>query len=146
MSISNQINSIISKLSAINSKTDILVFNSEKALTKQLELKQRINKLYINETNYVVLGTFLQNVNLSLFTEDELFTLISFDYASINAIKVLPNESIQTINTPMYDLNKTIINLSFKELNNLNNDFKKLHSINKSLSLEYLISYIVSQV
>lgn len=146
MSISNQINSIISKLSAINSKTDILVFNSEKALTKQLELKQRINKLYINETNYVVLGTFLQNVNLSLFTEDELFTLISFDYASINAIKVLPNESIQTINTPMYDLNKTIINLSFKELNSLNNDFKKLHSINKSLSLEYLISYIVSQV
>lgn len=146
MSISNQINSIISKLSAINSKTDILVFNSEKALTKQLELKQRINKLYINETNYVVLGTFLQNVNLSLFTEDELFTLISFDYASINAIKVLPNENIQTINTPMYDLNKTIINLSFKELNSLNNDFKKLHSINKSLSLEYLISYIVSQV
>lgn len=146
MSISNQINSIISKLSAINSKTDILVFNSEKALTKQLELKQRINKLYINETNYVVLGTFLQNVNLSLFTEDELFTLISFDYASINAIKVLPNESMQTINTPMYDLNKTIINLSFKELNSLNNDFKKLHSINKSLSLEYLISYIVSQV
>lgn len=146
MSISNQINSIISKLSAINSKTDILVFNSEKALTKQLELKQRINKLYINETNYVVLGAFLQNVNLSLFTEDELFTLISFDYASINAIKVLPNESIQTINTPMYDLNKTIINLSFKELNSLNNDFKKLHSINKSLSLEYLISYIVSQV
>lgn len=146
MSISNQINSIISKLSAINSKTDILVFNSEKALTKQLELKQRINKLYINETNYVVLGTFLQNVNLDLFTEDELFTLISFDYASINAIKVLPNESIQTTNTPMYDLNKTIINLSFKELNSLNNDFKKLHSINKSLSLEYLISYIVSQV
>lgn len=146
MSISNQINSIISKLSAINSKTDILVFNSEKALIKQLELKQRINKLYIDETNYVVLGTFLQNVNLSLFTEDELFTLISFDYASINAIKVLPNENVSAVDVPMYDLNKTIINLSFKELNSLNEDFKKLHSINKSLSLEYLISYIVSQV
>lgn len=146
MSISNQINSIISKLTTINSKTDILVFNSEKALIKQLELKQRINKLYIDETNYVVLGTFLQNVNLSLFTEDELFTLISFDYASINAIKVLPNENVSAVDVPMYDLNKTIINLSFKELNSLNEDFKKLHSINKSLSLEYLISYIVSQV
>lgn len=146
MSISNQINSIISKLSTINSKTDLLVFNSEKALIKQLELKQRINKLYINETNYVVLGTFLQNVNLNLFTENELITLISFDYSSINAIKILPNENVSAVNVPMYDLNKTIINLSFKELNSLNEDFKKLHSINKSLSLEYLISYIVSQV
>lgn len=139
-------NSIISKLSSQTSRNINLIFNSDAAVKQQENLKKKILDLYFNESSFVVLGTFLQNINLELFTEDELKLLLSFDYASINATKVLPNETLSNLKAPFYDLDNTIINMPFYTLNNLNNDFKKLHSINKNLNLEYLISYLINQI
>jgi hypothetical protein len=139
-------NSIISKLSSQTNRNINLIFNSDAAVKQQEKLKKKILDLYFNESSFVVLGTFLQNINLELFTEDELKLLLSFDYASINATKVLPNETLSNLKAPFYDLDNTIINMPFYTLNNLNNDFKKLHSINKNLNLEYLISYLINQI
>lgn len=139
-------NSVINKLSSQTNKTAQLLFNSDPSTKKQKELKKKIPELYIDESSFIVLGSFLQNTNLDLFTQDELKLLLSFDYAGISSSKVLPNEDLGNTKTPFYDLDNTIINMSFSSLNNLNEDFKKLHSINKNLNLEYLISYLINQI
>ena len=139
-------NSIINKLSNQTDRNTSLIFNSDAAIKQQKKLRKKIVDLYFNHSSFVVLGTFLQNIELEVFTEDELKLLLSFDYASINSNKVLPNETLSNIKAPYYDLDNTIINMPFYILNNLNNDFKKLHSINKNLNLEYLISYLINQI
>lgn len=146
MSTTALVNSAINKLKNQPNRNSSLIFNSDLAVKKQNELKKRVLELYIQESSFIVLGTFLQNVNLDLFTQDELKVLLSFDYASINSNKVLPNDNLNNLKSPYYDLNNTIINMSYLELNTLTNDFKKLHSINKSLNIEYLISYLINQI
>jgi len=146
MSTSVLMNSVIEKLTQRPEKTTQLIFNSDNALKKQKELKTRVTSLYIDESSFITLAAFFQNIDISIFTDEELRFLLSFNYSTITAIKILPNEALTNLKVPYYDLNNTIINMPFNLLNNLGKDFKKLHSINKSLSLEYLISYLISQI
>jgi hypothetical protein len=138
------INSIITKLQNKSNKVAALIFNSDEAIKKTQELKLKVPNLYIQENAFIVLGCFLQNINLDEFSVQELKLLLSYDFSSINASKILPREFKKEY-TPYYDLNNTILNLDYEELNNLNDDFKKIHSINKSLNIEYLITYLISQ-
>lgn len=146
MSTTNLLNSAILKLTQRGDTNLPLVFNSDEALKQQKKLRERIQDLYIEQLAFVVVGTFLQNVDLTIFTDDELKVLLTFDYSSIDA-KTRVRSYKHTVNkTPFYDIDKKIINMPFKDVNNINKSFKMLHSINKSLSIEYFISYIVTQV
>lgn len=146
MSTTSLLNSAIQKLINRPDKRQALVFNSDASEKQRFEIKKRVTDLYIEELAFIVLGAFLQNVDISQFTNDELKVLLTFDYSSIESISLSPKEKPPVLKTPYYDLDNKIINLSFGDLNDINKDFLKLHSINKSLSIEYFISYIVSQV
>jgi hypothetical protein len=146
MSTTSLLNSAIIKLTQRSDTNLPLVFNSDGALKQQKKLKQRVRDLYIEDLAFVVVGTFLQNVDLSILTDDELKVLLTFDYSGIDA-KTRVRTYYPSINkTPYYDINNNIVNMPFKSINKINTLFKQLHSINKSLSIEYFISYIVSQI
>ena len=146
MSTTSLLNSAIQKLINRPDKRQILVFNSDASEKTIAAIRKRVPDLYIEELSFRVLGAFLQNVNITQFTNDELKVLLTFDYSSIESISLSPKEKPPVLKTPYYDLDNRIINLSFGDLNKINKDFLRLHSINKSLSIEYFISYIVSQV
>lgn len=146
MSTTSLLNSAVQKLINRPDKKQALVFNSDASEKQRAAIKKRIPDLYLEELSFIVLGAFLQNVDIGQFTNDELKVLLTFDYSSIESISLSPKEKPPILKTPYYDLDNKIINLSFENLNKINKDFLRLHSINKSLSIEYLISYIVSQV
>lgn len=146
MSTTNLLNSAIQKLTNRPDKRQALIFNSDASKKQRANIKKRVPDLYIEDLSFVVLGAFLQNVNINDFTNDELKVLLTFDYSSIESVSLSPKERPSVLKTPYYDLDNKIINLSFKDLSSINRDFLRMHSINKSLSIEYLISYIVSQV
>lgn len=139
-------NSIINKLLAQPFNSSDLIFNSDAAIKKQKELRKRVPYVNIDEASFTVLGTFLQNSNLDNFTNDELKLLLSYNYNSLNANKLLAQHHKKDTSSFLYDLNNNLINAPFDLSININKDFKKLHSINKSLNVEYLINYLVSQL
>lgn len=146
MSTTSLLNSAIQKLISRPDKKQALIFNSDASEKQRAAIKKRITDLYIEELSFIALGAFLQNVDISQFTNDELKVLLTFDYSSIESISLSSQEKPPIIKTPYYDLDNRLINLSFNDINKINKDFKRLHSINKNLSIEYFISYIVSQV
>ena len=146
MSTTSLLNSAIQKLISRPDKSQVLIFNSDSSNKQKAEIKKRITDLYIEELSFTVLGAFLQNVDISEFTDDELKVLLTFDYSSIESVQLSPSRRSTVIKTPYYDLDNSIINLSFRSINTINKNFKRLHSIHKSLSIEYFVSYIVSQV
>ncbi len=146
MSTTSLLNSAIQKLLSRPDNQKTLIFNSDASEKKRLELRKRVPDLYIEELSFIVLGAFLQNVDLSTFTNDELKVLLTFDYSSIESVSLSPREKPPILKAPYYDLNNGIINLSLNNINSINREFKRLHSIHKNLSIEYFISYIVSQV
>ena len=146
MSTTSLLNSAIQKLISKPDKSQVLIFNSDSSNKQKAEIKKRITDLYIEELSFTVLGAFLQNVDISEFTDDELKVLLTFDYSSIESVQLSPSRRSTVIKTPYYDLDNSIINLSFRSINTINKNFKRLHSIHKSLSIEYFVSYIVSQV
>lgn len=146
MSTTSLLNSAITKLTQRSDTNLPLIFNSDEALKQQRKLKQRIRDLYIEEAAFIVVGTFLQNVDLNILTDDELKVLLTFDYSSIDAKTSTRQKTSVANKTPYYDVDNFIINMPFRTINNINSSFKQLHSINKSLSIEYFISYIVTQV
>ena len=146
MSTTSLLNSAIQKLINRPDTRRLLVFNSDASEKQRAEIRKRIPDLYLEELSFIVLGAFLQNVDIIIFTNDELKVLLTFDYSSIESVTLSPREKPPILKTPYYDLDNNIINLSLGDINNINKDFKRLHSINKNLSIEYFISYIVSQV
>lgn len=146
MSTTNFLNSAIEKLISRPDTNKTLIFNSDTAEKQRLNIRKRIPDLYLEELSFIVLGAFLQNVDISIFTNDELKVLLTFDYSSIESVNLSYKPKPPILKTPYYDLDNNIINLSFKNINSINKDFKKLYSIHKSLSIEYFIGYIVSQV
>lgn len=146
MSTTSLLNSAITKLTQRPDTAQSLIFNSDQAVKQQTNLRKRIRSNSINDTAYIVVGAFLQNVDISILSDDELKVLLLFDYSSIDA-KTRVRVIRPSINkTPYYDIDNNIINMKLKEINSINTYFKKLHSINKNLSIEYFISYIVTQV
>lgn len=147
MSTTSLLNSAIEKLTQRNDSGSPLVFNSDEALKQQKRLKQKVKDLYIDDLAFIVVGAFLQNVDISIFTNDELKVLLTFDYSSIDAkTKVEKNYLPSANKTPYYDIDNRIINMPFDTINKINSTFKQIHSINKSLSIEYFIGYIITQV
>ena len=146
MSTTSLLNSAILKLTQRTDVSTDLVFNSQEAIKQQKRLRKRIQDLYLDDTSFIVVGTFLQKVDLDIFTDDELKVLLTFDYSSIDAKSRNQIKTSIANKTPYYDIDNKIINMPFRDINNINTSFKQLHSINKSLSIEYFISYIVTQV
>ena len=146
MSTTSLLNSAILKLTQRSDTSLPLIFNSEEAKKQQTRLRKRITDLYLEDTSFIVVGTFLQKVDLQIFTDDELKVLLTFDYSSIDAKSRNPSRPTVANKTPYYDIDNKIVNMPFRAINNINSSFKQLHSINKSLSIEYFISYIVTQV
>ena len=146
MSTTSLLNSAINKLTQRSDTAKPLVFNSDQAIKQQSALKKRIQDLSIDDTAYIVVGAFLQNVDITVLTDDELKVLLLFDYSSIDAKTRIRTYQPSINKTPYYDIDNNIINMDFKQINTINRNFKSLHSINKNLSIEYFISYIVTQV
>ena len=146
MLINEIITSLINKLLSISSKPSVLIFNTDQAQKKYVELKNLITKLYLEEDSFIIISTFLQNVDLSIFTKDELIALLSFNFSSITSDIILPDIEEPNYNIPYYDINGYLINTSFDLVTNLDTKFQMLHSINKNLNIEYLIGYIINQL
>ena len=139
-------NEVIGKLLSQPLKDRQLVFNSPAANKKFTQLRAIITDIYIDESNIRTVAAFLQFVDLSLFTTDELNYLVRFDYSRIEAQKIIPDLDKQDLNNPYYDLDNTIINIDLDTRRQLRNKFTSLLSINKSLSLAFLVNYIISQL
>jgi hypothetical protein len=139
------LNTILNKLVSQSNKTTPLVFNSDPALKKQAELKRLVINNQIQETSYVVLGTFLQNINLALFTNKELEHLLLYNYSSIQSSKIPNNFYTYNFNQPLYDLDNTLINAPSKLTTKIQAEFVKLQGINNNLNLEHLITYLLAQ-
>lgn len=146
MSINVLMNSIINKLLTQNTSNNNLVFNSDQAIKKQKELKSIVSNLQINQSSFIVLGAFLQNTNLDLFSKEELKHLLSYNYEDLQSSKILSNEFKYDYKLPLYDLDNTLINAPYYLSSQIQTNFKKLQGINKNLSLEYLINYLVTQI
>lgn len=140
------INSIIDKLSAQPNRISALQFGTTRAKRKLSELKTRVPQLYIPETSFMVLATFLQNIDLTLFTDEELALLLKFDYAFIENKTVVSIPQKQNLNKPYYDSSGTLINVGDETRLTVDRDFQLLHTINSTLSVEFLISFILTQV
>ena len=140
------INSIVEKLLNQPNKISELKFGSVLAKRKLAQLKERINALYIDETSFQVLSTLLQNISLEIFTDEELITLLKFDYSFIENKTIVGTTSYQNLNKPYYDLNGTIINVEDTTRLIIDEDFQLLHAMASTLSIEFLISYILNQV
>lgn len=146
MSTPVTINSIVDKLSTQQNRVTPLVFNTPLAKKKLKELNKRITALYIEDTSRVVVATFLQNISLDLFTDNELVTLLQFDYSFIENKTIIGNVNTVNLNKPYYDLSGTIINVADDERFNIDETFQFLNTIHSTLSVEFLLSYILSQV
>lgn len=142
--MSNLIQSAITKLLQRPNKKEQLIFGSEDAIKTYNKIKKIATKPALSDHSFLVLSSFLQRTDLSIFTKEELEVLLSFDYSYITGDKILPNKLGNSI--PMYDVGGTIINLDSNSVASIYRDFLKIHSINKSLSLEYLVSYIINQL
>lgn len=140
------INSIINKLSAQSSKTSVLIFNSEQAIKQQKKLKSILIVYQIPENSLIVVAAFLQNINLNIFTEQELVHLLGYNYDSIQATKIVANIHNYDHNIPLYDLDNTIINANDLSTSSIRNNFKELQGINKNLSIDYFLNYLISQL
>ena len=140
------INSIVDKLAAQPNKIGALQFGTTRAKKKLPELKARIPQLYIPETSFVVLATFFQNIDLSLFTDEELALLLKFDYSFIENKTITVTPTRQNLNKPYYDSSGTIINVEDETRLNVDRGFQQLHAMNSTLSVEFLISFILTQV
>lgn len=140
------VNEVINKLTTQPNKRSTLVLNSLEAIKKYKELLNKITTPNVSDNSLRVLGAFLQHTSLDLFTQEELLTLAQFDYSKIENTKIVLDIDNQQLNKPYYDLDDKLINLSLEDNINLKNNFQRLLSINKQLSLEYLISYIINQL
>jgi hypothetical protein len=139
------LNTIITKLVNQSNKIDPLVLNSDPALKKQEDLKRLVIDPQIKETSYIVLGAFLQNINLSIFTNNELRHLLLYNYSSIESSKIPNNTHEYNFNRPLYDLDDSLINAPPKLNRQIQTNFVNLQSINNNLNIEHLITYLLSQ-
>ena len=148
MSSTITINSIVEKLLNIPTKAQQLIFNSDAALQKINYLKAKINRVYysIEETSFVALGALLQNVDLNIFTVPELVVLLRFDYTHLENSSAVGEIKCRDLIKPYYDLDGIIINMSDEESYKIDKEFSYLHATNRSLSLEFLASFIIAQI
>lgn len=146
MSINVLINSLISKLISQNNITNFLYLNSDQAIKKTKELKTLINNIQISQTSFIVVGAFLQNINLEIFSKEELTHLLLYNYDNIQSSKILPRLHKYDHKAPLYDLDNVLINSPYYLSSNIQVNFKKLQSINQNFNLEYLINYLTTQI
>jgi len=146
MPSTNTVNSVINKLLDQPNQRMPLIFNSLEADRKYIELINKLQAVNFSDTNVKTLAAFLQFTNLSIFTDEEIQSLATFNYSSIENTKIVPDIDRQDLNKPYFDLNNSIINLSRSERIEIKPTFQKLLSINKQLTLEYLVSYIINQL
>jgi hypothetical protein len=146
MPINILMNSIVTKLLYQSNKLAPLIFNSDLAIKKQKELKVLITNYQITETAFIVVGTFLQNTDLSNFTKEELTYLLLYNYNSIEASKVVNNIHKYDYKQPLYDLDNILINSPINLTSDIQSNFLKLQGINNNLNLEYFINYLISQI
>ncbi len=146
MSAPATINAIINKLNAQSGRISALQFGSTQAKRKLSQLKARVPQLYIPETSFVVLSTFLQNINLSIFTDQELQVLLGFDYSFIENKTATTLPVGFDLYNPGYDIQGRLINVSINERLSINNTFQQLLSLNSNLSVGFLINFITNQV
>lgn len=139
-------NSVINKLNNQSSKRSNLIFNSDQAIKKQKELSLLLKNFQLSKSSLIIVGTFLQNINIGIFTEEELLHLLSYNYDSIESSKVTNNIYNYDYNKPLYDLDNTLINAPFYLTSAIQKNFKDLQGINKNLSIEYFINYLISQI
>jgi hypothetical protein len=142
----NILNQLVVKLLQRPEKKNSLIFNSEASKRTYRIIKSRIKNNSIDENSFLVVSTFLQNTDTSIFSDEELQTLLMFDYSSITASKVLPDKLKVPYTKPIFDLGNKIVNMDYLTITNISSEFLKIHSINKSLSLEFLVSYITNQL
>jgi len=140
------VNSAIDKLVAQPNQRMPLIFNSLEANKKYTELTEKLVGVNVSDTNVRALAAFLQFTSISIFTDEEVETLAQFDYCRIENSKVVKDVDTQDLNRPYYDLDNQIINLSRAERISIKSKFQRLLSINKQLTLEYLVSYIINQL
>ncbi len=146
MPSSELMNSVVNKLLNRPNKIAPLIFNSEAANIKTNELKTRIVNYQLSETSYIIIGTFLQNIELNIFTDSELFHLLSYNYESIQSSKILPNNYNYNFKKPLYDLDNKLINAPYSLSFDIQNNFIRLQGINRILNLEYLANYLIAQL
>lgn len=146
MSAPATINAIINKLNAQSGRISALQFGSTQAKRKLSQLKARVPQLYIPETSFVVLSTFLQNINLSIFTDQELQVLLGFDYSFIENKTATTLPVGFDLYNPGYDIQGRLINVSISERLSINNTFQQLLTMNSTLSVGFLINFITNQV
>jgi len=140
------VNSAIDKLLAQPNQKFPLIFNSLEANKKYTELLEKLTTTVVSDTNVRVLAAFLQFTSLNIFTDEEIQTLAQFDYCRIENSKIVKDLDNQNLNKPYFDLDNQLINISRAERVEIKTTFQKLLSINKQLTLEYLVSYIINQL
>lgn len=146
MPSTNTVNSTINKLLEQPNQQLPLIFNSLEANKKYIQLNQRLVTVSVSDINVRALAAFLQFTSLDIFTDEELETLVKFDYSQIDSYKIVKDLDTQNLSTPYFDLNDLLINISRSERINIKPNFQRLLSINKQLTLEYLVSYIINQL
>lgn len=146
MSTTTTVNNIISKLLSQPNKSVVLYLNGPR-VAKQIEtLKTRVNKVEIEETAYRSVAAFLQNINLNLFTDEELEVMLKFDYTFLENEHDTSYTKQRNLSKPYYDLDGTIINMSIDEELQIDSTFKELHATNKTLSVGFFASFLTIQV
>lgn len=140
------VNSAIDKLVAQPNKQRPLIFNSLEATRKYTELTQRLTTVNVSDVNVRALAGFLQFTSLDIFTDEEIETLAQFDYCRIENTKVVKDLDTQDLNRPYFDLDDRLINISRQDRIDIKSNFQRLLSINKQLTLQYLVSYIINQL
>lgn len=140
------VNAAINKLIAQPNKEKPLIFNSLEANKKYIELTNKLTAVNVSDTNVRVLAAFLQFTSLDIFTDEEIETLAQFDYCRIENTKIVKDLDTQDLNRPYFDLNDRLINVSRPDRINIKSNFQRLLSINKQLTLQYLVSYIINQL
>lgn len=146
MSSPDTVNAAIDKLVSQPNKQRPLIFNSLEANRKYIELTQRLTAVNISDVNIRALAGFLQFTSLDLFTDEEIEALAKFDYCKIDNNKIVSSVDTQDLARPYFDLNDRLINISRQDRINIKSDFQRLLSINKQLTLQYLVSYIINQL
>lgn len=139
------LNSIINKLLGLPNTYLTLKFNGPNVEKKVAEIKERISDTTIDSFNYIALGSFLQYVNLSIFTDSELRFLLRLNYSFIENNSVVGSLRPFNIFTPMYDNGGTLYNVDDSR-SEVEDTFNKLHSLNKNLSIAYFVSFITTQI
>lgn len=146
MSTTATVNSIVSKLLEQPNKSLPLLLSSPRVDRQYAAIKARVDLVNIEETAYKSVAAFLQNIDLAIFTDEELEVMLKFDYCFIENTYETSKKRQRNLNKPYYDLGGNIINMSIRNELTIDSTFRELHATNKTHSVGYFASFLLMQV